>query len=75
MDAIQMLLIAAFYSERVFPIMPLPNATLACRFAYIGKSFGPGQCAGEAAFDQTPPRAEVRIVWRQRPDSRQMIRQ
>ena len=61
-DVIHVRLIVGFIADQVFPVMPLPDTALPCRFAYIGKSFGPGQCAGEAVFDQTPPRAEVRIV-------------
>ena len=75
MDAIHVPLIVRFIADQVFRVMPLPDTTLPCRFAYIGKSFGLGQRTGKPALDQAPPRAEVRIVRRQRPDSRQMIRQ
>ena len=75
MDVIHMASIIRIVANHVLPKTPLPYSALTPLGATNGSCFGLGDTARKTRFDQSPAGRIIRVIWRQRPDAMQMIRQ
>jgi hypothetical protein len=80
LDRIEMNIVAValeigFVPQRVLPEAPLPDAPFAFGHTAVRRALARRHRARECTLDEPPPRREIRIAIRKRPDGVEMIRQ